>query len=595
MVPENVLIALDRLLASPPIDDVSSEKSDVCSFATDGDHPMHVVRGPGYEWFVALFEESLQFRNPASTQPVGADSWLPHLELVADWKKRIESEALDLHVRQSLIQAQVLHRDLREIALCIPCDSVACVASLIQQHGLPPETVAQDWKDQLASLCERLGLASTPSPSTLLTTEDGILVPVHSTIQQWADENQLRPLPNTEPNEPIQPANWPWKQSHSSVATIDWLANSTEHKNSKQKAALAKPLSKRLLSTPSFMFATLVTVVVPLVGFLMWPTNVEKLSDARSSARDQFDEHTPPDSENLGENALEAHSTSEELTTLDDDVSTITNHDSTESSIDRFLADLNPRTERSFSLTSTSPASIIQDTLSGSGKPSGTNDMSLSDRADAMTPLSDSDEGTNVINEVPISESNPVLERSLKLETPATRVQFSVGQRVLPKQCRCQVELVLHKRLVAVPPEPIIIDGMNKATWRIAMEDEEPELMFEVSSKPNTRWQIVACVGLQEYAGATPVLVSPQDTKMVGNRFIEYHQWLGNSVVSLQNARLNRRTKTRIDYFSEIRKCERQQREVEKAMAKWKVVEKLCYLFFDSHEVRLKLIADVRE
>lgn len=183
------------------------------------------------------------------------------------------------------------------------------------------------------------------------------------------------------------------------------------------------------------------------------------------------------------------------------------------------------------------------------------------------------------------------LERPLKFQAAKGRETVAVGAFVLTNACRCEIELKVSENVVIEPMEIVTIEGIGKASWKIAIEDEDPELIVEISSKPGARWQLVSCVWLREVRGAVPILIGPRQAQYVGNRLVAYHQWINASLETLRNARSNSRGRSNIDFPGEIKKLERQDREAEKAIERWKVIARLSHYFFDSNEIRIQFTA----
>lgn len=194
------------------------------------------------------------------------------------------------------------------------------------------------------------------------------------------------------------------------------------------------------------------------------------------------------------------------------------------------------------------------------------------------------------LNKGELNQDGMPLEKILTTDSFNKKEIIFIGHRVQPKLCRCEVKLKLSKELVVEPTEQVSIEGVDKASWKIAIEDEEPELILEISSKPGSRWQISTAVGLRVTSASEPIMLSPRDAQTVCNRLIDYHQWISNSIAALENAKANLRSKSRIDFYGEIKKLERQQRDVDKAIAQWKTVARLSHLFFDGNEVHLTFI-----
>lgn len=150
----------------------------------------------------------------------------------------------------------------------------------------------------------------------------------------------------------------------------------------------------------------------------------------------------------------------------------------------------------------------------------------------------------------------------------------------------------IHLRLVAKmletwgnPPDSVIQDWQNQ---------------LELSTLPSTAetlvtedgiWQVITTVGLRESPGGIPIWIGPREAQNVGNRLIDYRQWINNAIDTLRTARSNKRGQSTIDFSGEIKKLERQEREAEKGILRWKVIARLSHFFFDSNEVRLQLTA----
>ena len=270
---------------------------------------------------------------------------------------------------------------------------------------------------------------------------------------------------------------------------------------------------------------------------------------------------------------------------------------------DSLLAQLQPSQSNVFSLESLDSNKVISQALAS------TNPTVIED-ADtiAVEPfLSDplsilSDEKRNPIDEP--SEITPaesdltaapdgsiLIEQTVIIDSSQKKIATVIGKPVLPKQCHVEIELKLAKEFVVEPSEPVTIEGEGKAIWRIAIEDEEPELILEISSKPGSKWQSTFILGLRASVDSPPIRFAPRDAQTVGNRLVQYIQWIDSSIVTLQTAKANLRGRSRIDFYGEIKKLEKQRREAEKAIEQWKVIERLSHLFYDDNQVVVRLNA----
>jgi hypothetical protein len=276
------------------------------------------------------------------------------------------------------------------------------------------------------------------------------------------------------------------------------------------------------------------------------------------------------------------------------------------------LSQLQPTSSSKFNLDSMNASSIISDALKSRSVPNKApnsddstpfgipfgekiaalddNNIMEGDKEDDPSQVAKDVLDQDVLNQLELNQGSMPLEKILTTDSFNKKEIIFIGHRVQPKLCRCEVKLKLSKELVVEPTEQVSIAGVDKASWKIAMEDEEPELILEISSKPGSRWQISTAVGLRVTSASVPIMLSPRDAQTVCNRLIDYHQWISNSIAALENAKANLRSKSRIDFYGEIKKLERQQRDVDKAIAQWKTIARLSHLFFDGNEVHLTFI-----
>jgi len=258
-----------------------------------------------------------------------------------------------------------------------------------------------------------------------------------------------------------------------------------------------------------------------------------------------------------------------------------------ELSLESLLAGLSPNTTNPVRLDSLSASSIIAEVLS----PAGTGAANMN----PFPAIEDSNESPESSDELDINADAweggvYKLERSIKIRAAVSKETIAVGKFVLAKACRCEVKFKVAGELIVEPMETVTIEGSGNALWRIAIEDEEPELIVQIASKPGARWQVVASVGLRESRNAAPVLIEPRQAQNIGNRLVTYRQWIRGTIETLRTARSNR-GRSSFDFTGEIKNLERQASEVEKAIDRWKVIERLSHYYFDGNEVQIQLNA----
>jgi hypothetical protein len=317
------------------------------------------------------------------------------------------------------------------------------------------------------------------------------------------------------------------------------------------------------------------------------------------------------------------------LTTLETPVGM---QDSSESnseseSLETLLSSLNPKEPNSkFSLASVSPTSIISNALNDKQNGSVSSATTSDNAGSTVNPLSeanvggqdrdapalrDQDTADNAMGsgtddeaeatddagtELPsVSTTTPEISspnevtKSFVLNSAHRKELIAFEQRLSPKLSRCEVLLKLSDGLVIEPAEPVTIEGVGTTRWKIAIEDEEPELLLELQSKPGGRWLCTFQVAMRETSVATLVPLGPRDAQYVGLRLLEYHQWLNNSITTLQDAKARIGKRSRFDFVGEIKKMERQQREVEQAIERWKIIARLSHLLYDDNEIQITM------
>ena len=469
------------------------------------------------------------------------------------------------------------------------CTSLQLVAKTLQTWGTPPESVIQDWQNQLEQ-------STLPSTAETLVTEDGILIPLPDVLNHLERSGLqgidivLKPLPQTVPFSSPAP-NWPHcKPTVESHVDFDLVAPSLNPTYS------AGTLQRKRKTNSKWIPIGSVSVAITILALSIWLLSPDKKTPNERVAGLEVPkpQATSIKSMTAGNDAGTVHDATEtelqELTITSDPIGIITEASvqQPELTVETLLAQLRPNKERTLSLDSVSASSIINEALSPAG-------MGL------PTVLTDGTPGGEVesneasvpaaLNTIRTESGRITLERPLRIQAAITKETVSVGKPVLAKACRCEIELKLAENLIVEPMESVTIEGAGKASWRIAIEDEDPELIVEIWSKPGGRWQVITTVGLLEGPGTIPIWIGPREAQKVCNRLIDYRQWIINAIGTLRTARSNTRGRSSIDFAGEIKKLERQEREADKAIDRWRVIARLSHFFFDGNEVRLQFIA----
>ena len=653
MPPEHVLLALNDLLSENQTTSRLSQDIFSSIFATENGQWSCLIRNPNsVDWFVRpLFQnqESLPAQN--EKMPAHSTDWVEIPERTDHFRNLPNLGDSSALVRDVFHQSCVVQRGSTESIFCVRCESFQLVAGLLQEACPPPQLVVQDWKKQLASMNRN---SSSLSPAETFVTEDGELVPLPESFGKWsAVPRHAEHSPRLADHWEMKTSQWPWSTNPSSLTQgsgdpatnrVAWL-NSADTIQSTDKirvpAVIQQRNPKKRKASQHVIIGTAVAATLGF-GILVWMSGIaSRFGDADRSTMTVKELGTAKELGTVNGQrtakeliidtvtsstavAPELASDDQELTTLDGfsgkaaELSSATEADTLES----LLSQLQPPSSSKFSLGSMNASSIISDALKSGNVPNNVpnsddstsfgipfgekiaalddNNIMEGDKEDDpsqvakdvldQAELNQAELNQAELNQAELNQDGMPLEKILATDSFNKKELIFIGHRVQPKQCRCEVKLKLSKELVVEPTEQVSIAGVDKASWKIAMEDEEPELILEISSKPGSRWQISTAVGLRVTSASVPIMLSARDAQTVCNRLIDYHQWISNSIAALENAKANLRSKSRIDFFGEIKKLERQQRDVDKAIAQWKTIARLSHLFFDGNEVHLTFI-----
>jgi hypothetical protein len=509
-------------------------------------------------------------------------------------------------VSRSLFVFQRTRRNIHEVAVACLMEGFDLVASLLAKAGPPPAVVIQDWQDQLRAFSFSSKNKQAPTACTLVDP-DGVLIPLFYAMQIWAERHSMAPSvwSPTEDTTSHRIA-WPWADRISPTATPLISIDSFQRKPSKP----SRPPRVALLALSVIAILGIGTMVAMLGSTGSKPPQPRELAVSSEQTSHVQPQNRPPEPANQTELASLPATESPELTTIEG-IDAITSQSqelpSTEAA-DSLLAQLQPNQSSDFSLATLDSKTVISDALGLSNKkmsaePTGEVSSApplvesppdslplLSD--DTQSPAEEPVEVTPAEKDVSTSlDGTLAIDQTFVVDTSRKKMATVVGKSVLPKQCRTEIEIKLAKDFVVEPSQSVTIEGEGEATWRIALEDEEPELVLVISSKPGGKWQTAFTLGLRMDAQSPPMLFAPRDAQTVGNRLVQFIQWIDTTIVQLEAAKAASRGRSPIDYYGEIKKLNKERRVAEKAIEQWKVIERLSHLFFDDNQVAMKLHA----
>ncbi|HUP81485.1 MAG TPA: hypothetical protein VM260_23240 [Pirellula sp.] len=475
--------------------------------------------------------------------------------------------------------------------LGVRCNNLKLVATTLLTWGKPPVSVILDWQNQLDSLKEQ---PTRPSTAETLVTEDGLLIPLTELLNQIDGKVRAKFEGRTAfGNPPIREAaslfrlapGWPDRTTPMvsdygfSLAVLKCDQNELAGTLPRKRKSHVKMLCIGSVAAIIFIPALTIRLLSPL-------TSLEELVATSSDPKAL----TPtPD---LSDEATAINDPKEvelqELVITTDVNRSISESLQPDLTIEALLAQLRPSNERSSTLDNLSLSSIISETLSPTGKvlPTiPTDELAVNEIE--VAGASETKDLVTVLSE----RGTILLERPLRIRSAITKETVTIGKPVLVKECRCEIELKLTEKLVVEPTEKVTIEGASKASWKIAIEDEEPELVFEIASKPGSKWQLTAAVGLRERSGTIPIWLGPREAQFVGSRLIDYRQQIRSAIETLRKLRSHSRGGSNFDFPGEIKKLERHEKEAEKAIDRWKVIARLSHFFFDGNEVQIQFTA----
>ena len=230
--------------------------------------------------------------------------------------------------------------------------------------------------------------------------------------------------------------------------------------------------------------------------------------------------------------------------------------------------------------------------------PSSSNPASLSVAGTTMTEMLNGDtEEDNVTDQATddeASESDAVTvnaKRKDKLTTATKREKINVGFFVVPKDAGWSAQLLVDDpvpdTLIVSPDDMTHTVGPGKVTWTLGFEEEDPELVVEVVAKPGRRWEVIWQVGFRELPDVPARLIGPNDATSVLRQLVSAKSFVGRMLTQNQVAR-DSGIRGPVDLFEQRRQLQRQDRELEQAIERWKTIETLSRVVFQQAQVEFE-------
>ncbi|MCU0721239.1 MAG: hypothetical protein MUC83_16120 [Pirellula sp.] len=583
------------------------------------------------DWLILIAYQSFHFSQSHSTN---------------DWKVSIKS----ISTNPELSLFEVFSGDV-VVAHAAKLTPFQPLAKLLHQGGMPPESIQKDWRRQLAKsgksipnvcriLCRPDGILMVipdidPSPLRQQLS-------FHSPAGQ-SQLDQIAP----EKFQQWKPISWPWQLSKPTSETTPQLANlpkessekpseelsgtpkkstfpvalgkpsaasGTFHSGNRQKkSSKRKPTNKR-----TFVIVGSLAVTAFVTTALIWHSlpgsNSKPNQQARSKAENKSQSETKS-SQTEQASMIEELPTEKLDVSNDTDMTELASSDSLPS-LDSLTSDLDSYSQLEGQLQN----QVVLDELDTS------NIIARSLKREKENPASPNSESTNPTIDLPsVAEPGTTMPEILNGETTddtasdtttdneavepeaiadntrrkdsisaaSKKEKVNFGFSVVPKEAKWSAQLFVvdpaPESLVVSPEDITHSVGPGKVTWTLGLEDEDPELIVEIVAKPGRRWEIVWQVGFRESNDIPARLLGPKDATSVLSQLISAKSFIGRMLTQNQVAR-DSGVRGPIDLFEQRRQLQRQDRELEQAIEKWKIIESLSRVVFQQTQVEFQAL-----
>ncbi|MFN7448260.1 MAG: hypothetical protein ACK56W_07440 [Pirellula sp.] len=476
-----------------------------------------------------------------------------------------------------------IHGNQAERIIAVPLSGRQPIASIVEKWGDPPQIVLDDWRLQLNDLSGQQEILF------FLASEDGLLskVPGIEGLEVGAVEapDQL--------DHSWKIVEWPWERGHANLSPI--RKQLPKKRASNQRGPL-------LLMGGSF---TGIIVLIILYA-IFWPPSDRSANSSNNSQADSVAIAVAPAKDDIDAASThhrETQTTTNQATETVDleslekiDLTNGAMHDKEELLV--LSQDFSRLLEQGTLGDSILSNKIVESSLSSS------REMTLNEVMESeSTGTTDApDSETPAPNEPEVDKQNEApshlnldtgIERTLLLSDSTIKDRFAIGQKLLSKEGKCRATLHVQtedsKSVASVVPEGNqSIIGNGTISWTIGIEDSDPELVVQLQSKPGRRWDLVVLIGFREEKTQTPRLLAPGKAKNVVHQLIAAKQSLLRLLEQNQIAR-DSGVRSSVDLYDQRRQLQRHEKELDKALERWKVIETLSYLVFDQTKLHIKL------
>jgi hypothetical protein len=468
-----------------------------------------------------------------------------------------------------------IHGNETERIIAVPLTGRQPIASMVEKWGDPPQIVLDDWRLQLNDHSGQKEILF------FLASEDGLLskVPGIERLEVGAADapDQL--------DHSWKIVEWPWERG---LATVSHVRKELPKKRSSPQRG------------PWILFSGSVAgiLVVGILCAVFWPPKDGSKKSSIISQADSVAIAVVPAKEDI--DTAPTHHRETQTTTNQaaetGDLESLERIDLTKGAIreeDELLTlsqDFSKLLEQGTLGDAILSNKIVESSLSSSGEMTLNEVMKSESTGVTDAPDLEGDKQ----NEPPSSLNlDTGIERTLLLSDSTIKDRIAIGQKLLSKDGKCLATLQLQteesKPAASIVPEGNqSIVGNGTISWTIGIEDSDPELVVQLQSKPGRRWDLVVLIGFREEKTQSPRLLAPGNAKTVVNQLIAGKQSLLRLLEQNQIAR-DSGVRGSVDLYDQRRQLQRQEKELDKALERWKVIERLSYLVFDQTKLHITL------
>lgn len=192
----------------------------------------------------------------------------------------------------------------------------------------------------------------------------------------------------------------------------------------------------------------------------------------------------------------------------------------------------------------------------------------------------------------PNQEQNDDQDQSmLVLSQASQKREFRVGRGFAAKKAKgiftLNLDQGLEDKLHITGAMTQELTGESSGSWRIGMDDLEAELIVSIQSKPGPKWLVNYSVQIPSETGGPQVPLGPKDPAVVLSRLSQYNVWLQQTVEQWKFSASGTPKPGQPSPIQMARLYSAKQKDTERAIKRWRQIEQLAVVVFDS--VRLKV------